>query len=169
MKAYKKGVILVGHGAAAKDCPRELVTRLKALEAQRQRTGEGPSQEEIELDTRVRRWPRTPQNDPYKAGLQALADHLRPMLNGLLLEVAYNEFCTPTLEEVVERFIEGDVRQIFVIPSMMTPGGVHSEVEIPAILKRLQVHYPAVQFRYLWPFDLASVARLLSEHLDGAR
>lgn len=165
----RKGVILIGHGAVAKDCPRELVTRLKVLEAQRQKTGGEPSAEELELDAKIRRWPRTPLNDPYKAGLEALAEQLRPMLNGMPLTVAYNEFCAPTLKEATEEFVKQGIEQIFVVPTMMTPGGVHSEIEIPAMLDRLQQSYSSVKFRYVWPFNLGSVARLLSDHLMRAQ
>ncbi|MBI3609135.1 MAG: CbiX/SirB N-terminal domain-containing protein [Nitrospirae bacterium] len=162
----KKGVILVGHGAAAKDCPRELVMKLKALEAQRHRAGGEPSPEEMELDARIRRWPRTPLNDPYKTGLESLADHLRVGLNGTALAVAYNEFCIPSLEEAVEGMIAGGIEAIAVIPSMMTPGGVHSEVEIPGIIAKLRFRYSDVTIQYVWPFDMNRVARLLTEHLN---
>src|SRR5688572_25237583 len=91
-------VVLVGHGGLPQDCPRDLVMRLKALEAQRRTAGGAPTVQELELDARIRQWPRTPDTDPYQAGLEALAGHLRPHLNGALLVVAYNEFCRPTLE-----------------------------------------------------------------------
>ena len=35
MATVVRGVILVGHGGIAKDCPPELITKLKRLEAQR--------------------------------------------------------------------------------------------------------------------------------------
>ncbi|MBI3811201.1 MAG: CbiX/SirB N-terminal domain-containing protein [Nitrospirae bacterium] len=163
---HKKGVILVGHGAAAKDCPRDLVMKLKALEAQRQRAGGEPSMEEKELDARIRNWPRTARNDPYKTGLESLADHLRAELNSTALAVAYNEFCSPSLEEAVEGMLSNGIQEISVIPSMMTPGGVHSEIEIPDILEKLRKHHPAAKIHYAWPFDLSRVAQLLTEHLD---
>jgi sirohydrochlorin cobaltochelatase len=163
--SHKKAVILVGHGASAKDCPRELVMRWKALEAQRHRTGGKPSPEEMELDLRIRRWPRTAQNDPYKTGLESLAEHLRTGLNGTALAVAYNEFCFPSLEEAVEDMTAGGMTEISVIPTMMTPGGVHSEVEIPAILEKLRKRHPAAKIHYAWPFDLSRVAQLLTDHL----
>lgn len=166
-----RAVILVGHGAAAKDCPRELVSRLKALEGRRMATG-GPmapmSAEERELDDKVRGWPRTPENDPYRAGLEAMASALRPLLGDARLHLAYNEFCAPTLDEAVAEAIAGGVGDITVIPSMMTPGGVHSEVEIPEILARLRGEHPAVTLRYVWPFDLTEVARLLAAHVARA-
>src|SRR4029453_376725 len=74
-----EAVILIGHGAVPGDCPRDLVTRLKALEGRRRATGEPPGPEERELDAQVRRWPGSPATDPYQAGLDALAARLRPL------------------------------------------------------------------------------------------
>ena len=47
-------LVLVGHGAVAKDCPRELVRQLKALEGGRQTTGAPPTPEEKALEERIR-------------------------------------------------------------------------------------------------------------------
>lgn len=159
------GVILVGHGGIPKDYPRELVTKLKTLEGMRQRLGGEPSQEEEELDMRIRHWPRTPQSDPYKIGLETLADHIRPFLNGARFVIAYNEFCAPTLEEAAENLMKEGQKAIVVIPSMFTPGGVHSEIEIPKVLDTLRTRHPSTNFHYIWPFDLNLVARMLSEQL----
>ncbi len=88
-------VILVGHGAAARDCPRELVSRLKALEgARRARGAPSPSDEERELDRRVRAWPRTPENDPYGAGLERLRAALAARLPAARVVSAFNELGT---------------------------------------------------------------------------
>jgi sirohydrochlorin cobaltochelatase len=160
-----QAVVLVGHGGIPTDCPRPLVTRLKALEAQRRASGKPPSPEERELEARIRRWPRTPQTDPYQAGLEALAAHLRPLLDGVTLTIAYNEFCTPTLEEAVEDLMAAGITSIAVVPSMLTPGGVHSEVEIPEILTHLRRRHPHLDLRYIWPIDLTRVARLLVDQL----
>jgi sirohydrochlorin cobaltochelatase len=158
-------VILVGHGAVPGDCPRDLVTRLKALEGRRRATGEPPSPEERALDVQIRGWPRSPATDPYQAGLEALAARLRPLLGGAALAVAYNEFCAPTLEDAAATLVAAGARRIAVVPSMLTPGGVHSEVEIPAALDQLRRTHPAVRFDYAWPFDLDAVARLLAAHV----
>jgi sirohydrochlorin cobaltochelatase len=158
-------VILVGHGGVPMDCPRALVTRLKTLEAQRLASGQTPSAEELELDKRIRHWPRTPQTDPYRHGLEALAAELRPLLHEASLAIAYNEFCTPTIEEAAEELIAAGAMSITVIPSMLTPGGVHSEVEIPETLDRLRQRYPGIAFHYAWPVDLNLVARMLADQL----
>jgi sirohydrochlorin cobaltochelatase len=161
MAANKRGVILVGHGGIPKGCPQELVTKLKRLEAQRL----PPSAEELELDTKVRQWPRTAETDPYQAGLETIAARLRTQLDGALFAVAYNEFCAPTLEESVESLIKQGATHITVTTTMFTPGGSHSEVEIPEILDQLRPQYPGVELRYAWPFDLQLVANTLAEQV----
>ncbi|MYJ54538.1 MAG: hypothetical protein F4090_06515, partial [Nitrospira sp. SB0672_bin_25] len=96
MSDSTRGVILVGHGGIPKDYPGDLVTKLKRLEAQRRAAGVPMSHEEYELDQKIRQWPRTPETDPYQAGLELLAARLKPLLNGARFSTAYNEFCTPT-------------------------------------------------------------------------
>ena len=160
-----RGVILVGHGGIPKDCPQELVTRLKRLEAQRRAAKVLPTPEEIELDTKIRRWPRTAETEPYQAGLETVAARVRTQLNGALFAVAYNEFCAPTLEESVEELIEQGATEITVTTTMFTPGGSHSEIEIPEILERLRAQYPHVTLHYAWPFDLTLIAKMLAEQI----
>jgi sirohydrochlorin cobaltochelatase len=165
MGTGKRGVILVGHGGIPKGCPQELVSKLKRLEAQRRAAKLPPSPEEIELDARIRQWPRTPETDPYQSGLQAVAARLRPQLDGVLFGIAFNEFCAPTLEEAVEDLIVQGATQITVTTTMFTPGGSHSEVEIPEILDHLRSQHPGVELRYAWPFDLQLVANTLLEQV----
>jgi len=162
----KRGVVLVGHGGIPKDYPRELVTKLRALETKRRATGGPPTPEELELDTKIRRWPRTPQTDPYRAGLETLAAQLKASLNGDLFAVAYNEFCAPTVEEAVEALIAGGATAITLVPSMLTPGGSHSEIEIPETLKHLRAKHPGIELRYAWPFDLGQVASMLAGQIQ---
>lgn len=167
MNTEKRGVILVGHGGIPKGCPQELVTKLKRLEAQRRVANLPPSQEELELDHKIRQWPRTAETDPYQAGFEAVAACLRAQLNVALFAVAYNEFCAPTLEESVKSLIKQGAIHIVVTTTMFTPGGSHSEVEIPEILDQLRPMYPGVEIRYAWPFDLELVAKTLAEQLRG--
>ncbi|RMH06762.1 MAG: hypothetical protein D6704_06465 [Nitrospirae bacterium] len=160
------GVILVGHGGIPKDYPSERVAKLKRLETQRKAAGLPATQEERELDQQLRHWPRTPETDPYQAGLEALAAHLQPLLNGAQFCLAYNEYCTPTLREAVEQLIARGVQEIIVVSTMYTPGGSHAEFEIPAELAELRAQHPGITLTYAWPFDLAHVARMLAEHIQ---
>ena len=52
-----------------------------------------------------------------------------------------------------------------VTTTMFTPGGSHSEVEIPEILDHLRLQHPEVELRYAWPFDLNLVADTLAEQI----
>lgn len=165
MTAAVRGVILVGHGGIPKGCPQDLVTRLKRLEGQRRAAKQPMSAEELELDTKIRQWPRTPETDPYQSGLEAVAAQLRANLGDVLFAVAYNEFCAPTLEASVEELIKKGATHITVTTTMFTPGGSHSEVEIPEILDHLRPQYPGVELRYAWPFDLQLVAKTLTEQV----
>jgi sirohydrochlorin cobaltochelatase len=166
MPTTTQGVILVGHGGIPKDCPQDIVSRLKRLEAQRRAANQPASPEELELDHKVRSWPRTAATDPYQFGLEAVAAALRPHLNGALFAVAYNEFCGPTLEESVEELVKKGATQVTVITTMFTPGGSHSEIEIPEILDHLRAQYPGVELRYAWPFDLQLIAKTLAGQLQ---
>ncbi|MDF0664628.1 MAG: CbiX/SirB N-terminal domain-containing protein [Nitrospira sp.] len=165
MATKKQGVILVGHGGIPKDCPPDLVTTLKRLEAQRRAVKQPPSVEELALEMKIRRWPRTPSTDPYESGLQAVGARLQSQLNGSLFALAYNEFCAPTLGEAVEQLIGQGATEITVTTTMFTPGGAHSEIEIPEILNRLRPKHPDVILRYAWPFDLELVANTLAEQI----
>jgi sirohydrochlorin cobaltochelatase len=160
-----RGVVLVGHGGIAKDCPGELVSKLKRLEAQRRAAGTIPSAEEQELDATIRRWPRTPATDPYRTGLEAVGAALRPLLNGALFALAYNEFCTPSVAEAIEDLIRQGATHITVVTTMFTPGGAHSEIEIPEILHGLRARHPEIGIQYAWPFDASTIAQILNEQV----
>lgn len=161
----RQAVVLVGHGGIPSDYPREDVLRLKRLESQRRASGAPPDAEELALDRRIRHWPRTRDNDPYKAGLEALAERLRPLLDGALFTLAYNEYCAPTLEEAAAAMIEAGADDLTIVSSMATPGGSHSEIEIPEAVQRLRARHPGITIRYAWPFDLDLIARTLAEQI----
>ena len=160
-----RGIVLVGHGGIARDCPAELVSKLKRLEAQRRAAGTMPSAEEQELDATIRRWPRTAASDPYRAGLEAVGAALRPLLNGALFVLAYNEFCAPSVAESIEDLIRQGATHITVVTTMFTPGGAHSEIEIPEILHGLRARYPEIAIQYAWPFDASTIAQILNEQV----
>ena len=94
-----------------------------------------------------------------------MAAQLQANLGEVLFAVAYNEFCAPTLEESVEELIKKGATHIIVTTTMLTPGGFHSEVEIPEILDHLRPQHPEVELRYAWPFDLSLVANTLAEQV----
>ena len=121
-----------------------------------------------ELDAKIRDWPRHAGNDPYKAGLERLADTLRPLLPTGLFAIGYNEFCRPSIAEAVDTVITHGARWVLVIPTMLTPGGIHSERDIPQALERVRWAHPDIHIDYLWPFNLDDVTALLAAHVTRA-
>lgn len=135
------------------------------LEGQRNATGAPMGREEAALDREIREFPRSPKTDPYKTGLERLASVLAHRLP-IPLYVAYNEFCAPSVTDAVARAIERGALELVLVSSMMTPGGSHSEVEMPELVNDLQREYPQVAICYAWPFDLDALAGLLVDHLE---
>lgn len=162
------GVVLVGHGVPATDCPPRLVGEMMGLEWSGQAISDSARRRIVELDAQIRNWPRTEANDPYKAGLEKVAAVLRPLLGDKLFAIGYNEFCAPSVEEAIAWVIRHGAGRVLVIPTMLTPGGLHSEKDIPRAIERSRVSHPDVSIEYVWPFDLGEVARLLAGHIDRA-
>ena len=171
------GVVLIGHGAPATDCPPQLVGELMSLEwgaAGPAGDGHGhhhhaaPQGRAAELDAKIRDWPRRADNDPYKAGLERLAAELRPLLPASRFAIGYNEFCRPSIPEAIGQVIAEGATRVLVLPTMLTPGGVHSEVDIPRTLEAVQRAHPGVAINYLWPYNLSQVAALLASHVERA-
>ena len=160
-----ESIILVGHGGLPSDCPQDIVAKLKKLEMDRRRRGVPASDEEKELDRKVRSWPRSPESDPYKVGLEKIAGHLADKMPDCEVVAAYNEFCAPSIEEAADNLVESGAKSISLISSMFTPGGSHSDKEIPEEVDELRKKYPEVKFCYAWPFDLNSIAEFMAAHL----
>jgi len=175
-------VVLIGHGAPATDCPPQLVGELMSLEwrhdprpaAHESQGGHAPHGQQTltgraaELDAAIRDWPRHAGNDPYKAGLERLGSALRPLLSTDLFAIGYNEFCRPSIAEAVGQVIGQGATRVLVVPTMLTPGGVHSEHDIPHALDGIRRAHPGVAIEYLWPFDLEQVAGLLASQVARA-
>ncbi len=146
-----------------KDFPGELAAEFRRLS----QTGKDPARLS-RLASQIRQWPRNPANDPYQAGLEAIAGALQALMPERIVVTAFHEFCAPDLAEAVEKAVGLKAREIAVITTMYTRGGVHSEDEIPEIVERLRRRHPRVKLRYVWPFDLKGIARFLSDEIIRA-
>ena len=162
-------VVLAMHGAPPNDFPQRETAELFGLHA-RLEAGHvaGPERDALErryteLDARMRAWPRTAQNDPFWAGSQELAEHLRKAA-GYEVIVGYNEFCAPTLDDALDQAAAQGNRVIVVTP-MMTRGGEHSEVEIPATVQRARERHLEIEIIYAWPLDVAAIAQFLAAQM----
>lgn len=57
--------------------------------------------------------------------------------------------------------MEGIPDKIFVVTPMMTRGGEHSELEIPAAIEHFKDRFPDVHIEYVWPLKSVQVAQYL--------
>jgi sirohydrochlorin cobaltochelatase len=167
MENLKKAVILVGHGGLPRDIPSETVEKFMRVHKSRLKAGGPITEQEVELDTTIRKWQRTPENDSYKTGLETLASHMEPMLKGFILRTAYNEFCYPAIEDAVEELAKEKVSQIFIVTTMITRGGSHSENEIPEEVRALSSKYLEIDIQYAWPFSMDAFALFLTDHIKN--
>ncbi|MEW5899939.1 MAG: CbiX/SirB N-terminal domain-containing protein [Acidobacteriota bacterium] len=161
-------IVLAVHGAPPLDFPRAELAEFFRLHGGLGH-GTGPEQEASrvrygELEAKMRAWPRTGQNDPFHAGSLELAEHLRRE-SGLEVIVGFNEFCAPALDEALEQAAAREPEKIIVVTPMMTRGGEHSAVDIPAAINRAQEKHRAVKIIYAWPFPTENVARFLASHV----
>jgi sirohydrochlorin cobaltochelatase len=162
----KEAVVLIGHGGTASDTPKPMVGELKRLEAERQARREPKmSAREAELDKLVREWPRAPETDAYKYGVEEIAKALAPKLGGRRLVTAFNEFCAPSVEDAIESLVKEGFTRISLISTMFTRGGIHAECEIPGIVIEARKKHPGVSVEYAWPFDADFIADFLSAQL----
>ena len=163
-------IVLAMHGEPPRDYPNKELGEFFRLHAQVEMGRlQDPQQRQryAELDARIRNWPRTAENDPFYVGSQAMADQLRKA-TGKEVIVGFNEFCGPSIDEALEQAVSRKPEEVIVITPMMTPGGGHSEMEIPAAVSRAQESYPDVTISYIWPFDLSEVAQFLAAQIDRA-
>ena len=167
MEDKKLGVILIRHGGLPSDIPKEIVEDFMKVHKQRVRTGGPITLKEKELDKVIRFWTRSPETDPYKYGLEKLAAKLAPRMEGYTLMTAYNEFCYPSIEQAADVLAEKRITDVILVTTMITPGGSHSEREIPEEVEALRLKYPNINFQYAWPYDLDIFSSLLSDHINN--
>jgi sirohydrochlorin cobaltochelatase len=161
-------VVLVMHGAPPNDFPERDIAELVGLQV-RLKGATGVERvtiehRRLELDAKMRRWPRTAQNDPFYAGSQELAAHVSKV-TGCEVIVGFNEFCAPSLDDALNQAIAREAKKIIVITPMMTRGGEHSEVDIPAAVRTAQAQHPETPILYVWPFKVSEVARFLAAQI----
>jgi sirohydrochlorin cobaltochelatase len=165
-------IVLAMHGTPPAGFPEHELGELFSLHSRMERAS-GSERESLQerhdlLDSRIRNWPRDPQNDPFYAGSLDLADHLRQAA-GCDVIVGFNEFCAPSVDEAIEQAVTVGAEKVVVVTPMMTRGGSHSEEDIPAAIARACARYPRVPVLYAWPFDTSEVALFLTAQVERSR
>ncbi|AFN74664.1 hypothetical protein MROS_1427 [Melioribacter roseus P3M-2] len=153
----KVSVIIVGHGAPAKDFP-------KLKEYFKLHDSHTPEAEEIENE--LRNWPRNEENDPYWAGFMKIVEIFKSKFQNFhSVHYAFNEMCAPTVGEALKKASEDKPDLILVTSIMFTPGGGHSEKDIPAAIEMFQEEHPEIKIEYAWPYSQESLANFINSHL----
>ena len=164
-------IVLAMHGVPPKDFPRSELSELMRLHMAMDHGHGHDTNLELqtrhnELEVKIRTWKRTSQNDPFWAASQSLSAALSRK-TGYEVLVGFNEFCGPTVEEALGEAVSKGATEVIVITPMNTPGGKHSEVDIPEAIERAKEKHPDVTFRYSWPFKETAVASFLAEQLSN--
>jgi sirohydrochlorin cobaltochelatase len=159
-------IVLAAHGAPPTDYPRRKIGMLMALESMHgltKRFGVLRSRQES-LDSEVRTWRRTADNDPYKRGVDTLAERISAH-TGFDVIVGYNEFCDPPIILALDEAVARGAAEVIVATTMTTRGGEHAEIEIRDIVAEAQTRHPGVRICYAWPFDQDRVAQLFGDEI----
>ena len=164
-------IVLAMHGAPPLDFPAEELAEFGALRARLAHGGSaGPAAAErrfVELERKMRAWPRTPRNDPFHAGAQELAVQLR-RASGRKVILGFNEFCAPSLDEALDRAAGQGAERVIIATPMMTRGGEHAEQDIPDAVEQARRRHPAMKFTYVWPLPSSDVAEFLTSLINRA-
>jgi len=161
-------IVLAMHGVPPNDFPRREMGEFFELHGRAEMSpgalGQALESRYKELEEKVKRWPRTTQNDPYHAASLELARALQGEC-GLDVAVGFNEFCSPDVDEALARAVADGAGRIIVLTTMMTRGGEHAEREIAQAVGRARAEHPGVEMIYAWPFETPAIARFLAEHV----
>jgi sirohydrochlorin cobaltochelatase len=111
----KTVVVLAMHGSPPRDFPKAQVALVVGLHIWLEHAS-GPLRTMIaryhaKLDTRIRTWPRTAENDLFYAAPQKLAAQLNQEA-GCEVIVGYNEFCAPRLDEALGQAVTLRAEQV---------------------------------------------------------
>jgi sirohydrochlorin cobaltochelatase len=164
----KAVVVLVMHGAPPNDFPTPDMAELFGLQTRLKRAKGSEcaalERRRLELDAKIRAWPRTAQNDPFYSGSEELAAHVSKT-TGCEVILGFNEFCAPSLDDALSEAVARKPEEVIVITPMMTRGGEHSEVDIPAAVQTAQTQHPETPILYVWPFKISEVAKFLAAQI----
>jgi sirohydrochlorin ferrochelatase len=159
-------IVLAAHGAPATDCTRGTIGMFMALESMPRLVKRFGFLQRLKdlLDLRIRCWPRTSANDPYREGVRVLAERLAAQTGDEVI-AGYLEFCAPDIGACIDEAVGRGADRVIVATTMTTRGGEHSEVEILEIVEAAQMRHPSARIVYAWPFDTDRVARMFADEI----
>jgi sirohydrochlorin cobaltochelatase len=161
-------IVLAMHGMPPNDFPQKETLDYFMLHSRLENMPGLPppqmQQQYERLDSKMRNWPRTKENDQYHLTSNEIATVLSNQ-TGYSVVVGFNEFCSPSLDEAFDEAMQLNPERIIVVTPMMTQGGEHSEKDIPEAIERAKKKNSAIKFSYVWPFDISKIAAFLAEQI----
>jgi NAD(P)-dependent dehydrogenase (short-subunit alcohol dehydrogenase family) len=89
--------------------------------------------------------------DPrWRSSLEELLASVRGVSNEDEIRLAFLQFTSPTLPEVVDRGVKGGKERFLILPLFMASAG-HVEKDVLPLLRDLEGRYPGVSFQVLTP------------------
>lgn len=155
--AQKTSVIVVGHGAPAKDFPK-LKEYFKLHDSH--------TLEAEQLEDELIHWSRNEKNDEYWAGFIKVVNEFKKTSSFHSVHYAFNEMCAPTVKEALTEAAKGNPDVIVLTSIMVTPGGGHSEKDIPAAIELFMEEHPNIKVVYAWPYDVSDISNLLLNQVN---
>lgn len=152
----RPALLLVGHGGPATDFPK--LGEYFRLHGKN-------SEEAHKIEEEMARWPRTEENDAYWAGFMQVVRAVEATQAFASVQIAFNEMCAPTVEEGLEELARRNPKTIVVTSIMITPGGVHSEKDIPLSISNFREKHPEIEVVYAWPYDPRMISSFLIDHV----
>jgi sirohydrochlorin cobaltochelatase len=170
MGGTRTTIVLAMHGAPPMDFPKQDLGEFFGLHMQLEHAPVEPDQASphrkryAALEKTMLEWPRDETNDPFYAASHRLAEALRQS-TGLDVMVGFNEFCAPSIAQALDQAVDQGADRVLVVTPMMTPGGEHAEIDIPAAIDAARRRHRRIDFRYAWPFDTDDVAAFLAQQV----
>jgi sirohydrochlorin ferrochelatase len=69
------------------------------------------------------------------------------------------------MTEALELAASGGTERVLIVTPMMTPGGEHSEHDIPEVIDQARKRFTHVEFQYIWPFPIEDIVSFLSSQI----
>jgi sirohydrochlorin ferrochelatase len=162
-------VVLAMHGGIPKDFPKEELKLFRELHKKGDSGNQQAHDQAHQLEVKLRNWPRTKDNDPFYWGALQIKNAMENMLPYPVL-LSFNEVSAPSIEDAIAKAVsELNPKTILVITPMLTPGGRHSEKDIPAAIERAKkkVGVKKTIIEYVWPIPVEETAQFLIEQIKA--
>jgi len=123
--------------------------------------------EEEHISAQVLDWPRTHETDPLDAEMEQLAQDVRHQGDYRVVEVGYNRYARPSLEEAIARAIERGCQRVVVVPTSFTCDGLPVELDMSRKVATIQEQHPDVEIIYASPpFDRQRYVGLIVHQIE---